>query len=42
MDRAVPILPTDDLEVARRFYVDGLGFSVTFDAAEDGHTACSA
>ena len=38
MDRAVPILPTDDLAVARRFYVDGLGFSVTFDASEDGHT----
>ena len=38
MDRAVPILPTDDLDVARRFYVDGLGFSVTFDASEDGHT----
>ena len=38
MDRAVPILPTEDLAVARRFYVDGLGFSVTFDASEDGHT----
>ena len=38
MDRAVPILPTDDLDVARRFYVDGLGFAVTFDASEDGHT----
>ena len=38
MDRAVPILPTDDLEVARRFYVDGLGFSVTFDASEDGRS----
>ena len=36
MDRAVPILPTDDLEVARRFYVDGLGFSVTFDASQAG------
>ena len=38
MDRAVPILPTDDLAVARRFYVDGLGFSVRFDASKDGHT----
>ena len=38
MDRAVPILPTDDLDAARRFYVDGLGFSVRFTATEDGHT----
>jgi len=38
VDKAVPILPTDDLEVARRFYVDGLGFTVRFDASEDGHS----
>ena len=31
MERAVPILPVDDLDQAKRFYVDGLGFEVTFD-----------
>ena len=38
MERAVPILPVDDLAEARRFYVDGLGFAVTFEASEDGRT----
>jgi catechol 2,3-dioxygenase-like lactoylglutathione lyase family enzyme len=37
MERAVPILPADDLAAAKTFYVDGLGFSVTFEASEDGH-----
>jgi uncharacterized glyoxalase superfamily protein PhnB len=36
MERAVPILPGDDLAVARDFYVGGLGFRVTFEATEDG------
>ena len=36
MERAVPILPGDDLGVARDFYVKGLGFHVTFEASEDG------
>ena len=35
MERAVPILPGDDLGVAKDFYVK-LGFSVTFEATEDG------
>ncbi len=38
MERAVPILPADDLAVARRFYVDRLGFTVVFEASEDGRT----
>lgn len=38
MERAIPILPADDLAVAKRFYVDGLGFKVTFEASEDGRT----
>lgn len=38
VERAVPILPMDDLATARQFYVDGLGFEVTFEAAEDGKT----
>ena len=32
MERAVPVLPADDLGVAREFYVDRLGFRVTFEA----------
>jgi catechol 2,3-dioxygenase-like lactoylglutathione lyase family enzyme len=36
MERAVPILPADDLARARSFYVDGLGFSVTFESSQDG------
>jgi predicted enzyme related to lactoylglutathione lyase len=31
MERAVPILPADDLIAAKTFYVDGLGFQVTFE-----------
>lgn len=37
-ERAVPILPADDLAVARQFYVDALGFEVTFEASTDGKT----
>jgi catechol 2,3-dioxygenase-like lactoylglutathione lyase family enzyme len=36
MERAVPILPTEDLAVAKAFYVDKLGFRVTWEASEDG------
>ena len=36
MERAVPILPGDDLGVAKAFYVDKLGFSVQWEATEDG------
>jgi catechol 2,3-dioxygenase-like lactoylglutathione lyase family enzyme len=35
MERAVPVLPVDDLARAKRFYVDGLGFEVTFEVCED-------
>ena len=34
MERAVPILPADDLTVARQFYVDRLGFHVTFEESD--------
>jgi catechol 2,3-dioxygenase-like lactoylglutathione lyase family enzyme len=37
MERAVPILPAEDLAVAKAFFVDGLGFRVTFEASDDGH-----
>jgi catechol 2,3-dioxygenase-like lactoylglutathione lyase family enzyme len=38
MERAIPILPADDLTAAKAFYVKGLGFQVTFEVSEDGHT----
>jgi catechol 2,3-dioxygenase-like lactoylglutathione lyase family enzyme len=38
MERAVPILPADDLTVAKAFYVDGLGFRVIFETSEDGRS----
>ena len=38
MERAIPILPAEDLAVAKRFYVDGLGFRVAFEASEDGRS----
>lgn len=38
MDRAVPVLPADDLSVARDFYVRGLGFTVTWEVTDDGKT----
>jgi catechol 2,3-dioxygenase-like lactoylglutathione lyase family enzyme len=36
MEMAIPILPADDLRVARAFYVDQLGFAVRFEATDDG------
>lgn len=36
MERAIPVLPADDLRVAREFYVNRLGFDVRFEATEDG------
>ena len=38
MERAVPVLPADDLSVAKDFYAGKLGFNVTFEASEDGKT----
>jgi catechol 2,3-dioxygenase-like lactoylglutathione lyase family enzyme len=43
MERAIPILPAEDLATAKSFYVDGLGFRVTFEVSEDGRSGdCSA
>lgn len=39
MDHAVPILPTNDLAAAKRFYVDQLGFRVTWEAPYDDGAA---
>jgi hypothetical protein len=38
MERAVPILPADDLAVAKAFYVERLGFTISFEASVDGHS----
>jgi catechol 2,3-dioxygenase-like lactoylglutathione lyase family enzyme len=37
-ERAVPILPGDDLQVAKEFYVAKLGFQVDWEWSEDGHS----
>jgi uncharacterized glyoxalase superfamily protein PhnB len=36
MERAVPNLPADDLQVAKDFYVGKLGFKVLYEATADG------
>jgi hypothetical protein len=38
MGFATPIPPPDDLVVAKKFYVDGLGFRVPFEASGDGRS----
>ena len=38
MERAIPILPADNLQIAKQFYVDQLGFEVRFEATENGTT----
>jgi uncharacterized glyoxalase superfamily protein PhnB len=36
VERAVPVLPVDDLQRARDFYVEKLGFNVSWQWTEDG------
>lgn len=36
VERAIPILPADDLGLAKDFYAGKLGFSVLFEASEGG------
>ena len=36
MERATPMLPADDLNAAKSFYVDRLGFSIRFEVSGDG------
>ena len=38
MALAVPVIPADDLAVAKDFYVNRLGFRVLFEASDDGKT----
>ncbi|PYX46553.1 MAG: hypothetical protein DMG79_16095 [Acidobacteria bacterium] len=38
MERAIPILPVEDLAIAKKFYVSGLGFHVTFEVSDDGRS----
>ena len=35
MERAVPILPADDLRIAKQFYVNKLGFRILFEPSDD-------
>jgi uncharacterized glyoxalase superfamily protein PhnB len=39
MERAVPVLPADDLRVAKQFYVHTLGFEVAWEATYDDGAA---
>lgn len=36
MERAIPVLPADDLGVAREFYATKLGFRVLYEVSDDG------
>ncbi len=38
MERAVPILPGDDLGVAKEFYLDRLGFRLEWEDTADGRS----
>ena len=38
MERAVPILPVDDLNAAKEFYAKALGFRVLYEVSDDGRT----
>ena len=38
MERAVPVLPVDDLNAAKGFYCQALGFRVLYEASDDGKT----
>lgn len=38
MELAIPHLPGEDLGVAKSFYIDRLGFRVSFEASENGGT----
>jgi catechol 2,3-dioxygenase-like lactoylglutathione lyase family enzyme len=36
MELAIPVLPADDLRIAREFYIERLGFGVRFESTENG------
>ena len=36
MERAIPILPADDLSIAKDFYATKLGFQVLYEVSNDG------
>jgi catechol 2,3-dioxygenase-like lactoylglutathione lyase family enzyme len=36
MELAVPVIPADDISQAKQFYVDKLGFQITFETEPDG------
>ena len=38
VERAVPIIPIDDVTVAKQYYIDGLGFRVTAESGDGAIT----
>jgi len=38
MERAIPILPVEDIAAAKSFYVDRLGFEVSFEVSRNGRS----
>jgi len=36
MELAVPVIPADDISQMKRFYIDSLGFQLTFETESDG------
>jgi catechol 2,3-dioxygenase-like lactoylglutathione lyase family enzyme len=36
MELAVPVIPADDISQMKRFYIDKLGFQLTFETESDG------
>lgn len=36
MELAVPVIPAEDISAAKHFYVDKLGFQLTFETERDG------
>ena len=36
MERAIPILPADDISIAKDFYATKLGFRVLYEVSDDG------
>jgi catechol 2,3-dioxygenase-like lactoylglutathione lyase family enzyme len=38
MERAIPVLPADDISLAKQFYTTKLGFRVVYEVSDDGRS----
>jgi catechol 2,3-dioxygenase-like lactoylglutathione lyase family enzyme len=38
MERAIPVLPADDISLAKQFYTNKLGFRVVYEVSDDGRS----